>query len=140
MMAKLNKQEVNAIANKIVRKLAKEYEVSKLRYISEYKPSPNYIKAEALVNKYLTLSTEAKRIEEERTNTYDELSELYGSLGLNRYFAVSRKILKDIIDKECNLKEIPSVESLKEDIVIAGIDDTFDVEKFIKDKLAEYIS
>lgn len=137
-MAKLNKQEVNAIANKIVRELTEKARLNRLRYISEYIPSPDYVKAETLVNEYLKLSKEECRINDQKAKIYDELSNLLSSLGFNRYFTVSEEILKKIMDREYGVKEIPSVESLKEDIVIAGIDDIFDVEKFIKDKLSEY--
>lgn len=138
-MAKLNKQEVNAIANKIVRELTEKAEQDRLRYMSKYTPSPDYIKAETLINEYLKLSEEERHINEQKSRIYDEISNLRATLGFNRYiFSVSKEILNKIMDKEYGIKEIPSVESLKEDIVIAGIDDSFDVEKFIKDKLLEY--
>ena len=137
-MAKLNKQEVNAIANKIVRELTEKARLDKLRYTSEYIPSLDYIKAESLVNEYLKLSREECRINDQKVKIYDELSNLLSSFGFNKYFTVNEEILKKIVDREYGVKEIPSVESLKEDIIIAGIDDTFDVEKFIKDKLSEY--
>lgn len=138
-MAKLNKQEVNAIANKIVRELTEKAKQNRIKYVSEYVPSPNYTKAETLINEYLELSEEVERITTQREKIYNKLGDLLYSLGFNRYLSVSKEILNKIIDKEYKVKEIPSVESLKEDIVIAGIDNTFDVEKFINDKLTEYI-
>ena len=139
-MAKLNKQEVNAVANKIVRELTEQTKLNKLRYISEYIPSPTYLKMESLINEYNKLLKERDEIDKKRDKIYNEISELNDSLGFGFYRYPDEEILQRIIDKEYGVKEIPSVESLKEDIVIAGIDDTFDVEKFIKDKLAEYIS
>lgn len=136
-MAKLNKQEVNAIANKIVRELTEKARLDRLRYMSEYIPSPNYIKAESLVNEYLKLNKERYHIDEQKSHVYDKLSNLCVTLGLG-YISINEEILKKIMDREYKVKEIPSVESLKEDIIIAGIDDSFDVEKFIKDKLSEY--
>ena len=138
-MAKLNKQEVNAIANKIVRELTEKAKQNRIKYISEYIPSYNYTKAETLINKYLDLSEEASRIIEQKEKIYNELSDFLYSLGFSRYCPVSKEILNKIIDKEYKVKEIPSVESLKEDIVIAGIDDSFNVDEFIKGKLSEYI-
>lgn len=137
-MAKLNKQEINAVANKIIGELTEKAKLNKLRYISEYVPSPDYVKAETLVNEFLKLSEEGERINEQKSEIYRELAELYTSLGLGKYPIVNKELLNKIIDKEYGAKEIPSVESLKTDIIIAGIDDTFDVEKFIKDKLLEY--
>ena len=139
-MAKLNKQEVNAVANKIVRELTEQTKLNKLRYISEYIPSPTYLKMESLINEYNKLLKERDEIEKKRDKIYNEINELNDSLGFGLYRYPDERILQNIIDKEYGVKEIPSIESLKEDIVIAGIDDTFDVEKFIKDKLAEYIS
>ena len=136
-MAKLNKQEVNAIANKIVRELTEKARLDRLRYMSEYIPSPNYIKAESLVNEYLKLDKEKCHIDEQKSHVYDKISNLCATLGFNRY-PVNEEILKEIMDREYEVKEIPSVESLKEDIIIAGIGDSFAVEKFIKDKLSEY--
>ena len=137
-MTKLNKQEVKAVANRIVRELTEKARLDRLRYISEYIPSPNYLKAETLVNEFLKLSKEECKIIDKKSKTYNELRNFLGSLGINGYFTVTEEILKKIIDIEYGVKEIPEVESLKEDIVIAGIDDTFDVEKFIKDKISEY--
>ena len=139
-MAKLNKQEVNAVANKIVRELTEQTKLNKLRYISEYIPSPTYLKMESLINEYNKLLKEQDEIEKKRDKIYNEIRELNNSLGFEFHYHPDEEILQRIIDKEYGVKEITSVESLKEDIVIAGIDDTFDVEKFIKDKLAEYIS
>ena len=138
-MAKLNKQEVNAIANKIVRELTEQAKLNKLRYISEYIPSPTYLEMESLINEYNKLLKEQNEIEKKRAEVYKEVNELNDSLGFGSYLPVDERMLQRIMDKEYGVKEIPSVESLKEDIVIAGIDDTFDVEKFIKDELAEYV-
>ena len=138
-MAKLNKQEVNAIANKIARELTERIKTAKLKYISEYKPSPEYIRAKTLIDKYLDLSRDENFIIKEKSNTCDELSALFRSLGLGGYFSVSKELLNSIINKEFGIKETISVESLKDDIIIAGIDSTFDAEKFINDKLTEYI-
>lgn len=139
-MAKLNKQEVNAIANKIVRELTEQAKLNKLRYISEYIPSPTYLKMESLINEYNKLLKEQNEIEKKRAEVYKEVNELNDSLGFGSYLPVDERMLQRIMDKEYGVKEIPSVESLNDDIVIAGIDDIFDVEKFIKDKLAEYVS
>ena len=138
-MAKLNKQEVNAIANKIVNKLQEKANADRLKYTCEYKPSPEYTRAEALINKSLELSQESARIARQKEDIYNELSDLLRPFGL-RYFSVTREILDRIINKECSIKEPPSIESIKEDIIIAGISDSFDVEKFIKEKLSEYSS
>ena len=106
----------------------------------QYIPSPTYLKMESLINEYNKLLKEQDEIEKKRDKIYNEIRELNNSLGFEFHYHPDEEILQRIIDKEYGVKEIPSVESLKEDIVIAGIDDTFDVEKFIKDKLAEYIS
>ena len=41
-MAKLNKQEINAIANKVLRELVKNSEEAKLESVKNYEPSEKY--------------------------------------------------------------------------------------------------
>lgn len=134
-MAKLNKQEINAIANKLLRVITEQSKLDKDRFIAEYIPSPIYLKAESLVSKYLKLDKEQSEIVHEKDKIFSELKNLKV---IDCYSYVDFKILDNIMDKEYKGKEIPSINSIKEDLIIAGIDEDFNVDEYIKNKLLEY--
>ena len=106
-MAKLNKQEINAIANKLLRVI-----------------------------------TEQSKLDKEQSEIIHEkdkiLSDLRNLKVFDYYNQVDFKILDNIMDKEYTGKEIPSINSIKEDLIIAGIDEDFNVDEYIKNKLLEY--
>lgn len=132
-MAKLNKQEINAIAKRLLRTITEQAKLDKDRFIAEYIPSPIYLKAESLVSKYLKLDKEQSEIVHEKDKIFSELKNLKV---IDCY--VDFKILDNIMDKEYTGKEIPSIDSIKEDLIIAGIDEDFNVDEYIKNKLLEY--
>lgn len=134
-MAKLNKQEINAIANKLLRVITEQSKLDKNRFIAEYIPSPIYLKAESLVSKYLKLDKEQSEIVHEKDKIFSELKNLKV---IDCYSYIDFKVLDNIMDKEYPGKEIPSINSIKEDLIIAGIDEDFNVDKYIKNKLLEY--
>ena len=134
-MAKLNKQEINAIANKLLRVITEQSKLDKDRFIAEYIPSPIYLKAESLVSKYLKLDKEQSKIVHEKDEIFSELKNLKV---IEYYNNIDFKILDNIMDKEYTGKEIPSINSIKEDLIIAGIDEDFNVDEYIKNKLLEY--
>lgn len=134
-MDKLNKQEINAIANKLLRVITEQSKLDKDRFIAEYIPSPIYLKAESLVSKYLKLDKEQSEIVHEKDKIFSELKNLKV---IDCYSYVDFKILDNIMDKEYKGKKIPSIDSIKEDLIIAGIDKDFNVDEYIKNKLLEY--
>lgn len=134
-MAKLNKREINAIANKLLRVITEQSKLDKDRFIAEYIPSPIYLKAESLVSKYLKLDKEQSEIVHEKDKIFSELKNLKV---IDCYSYVDFKILDNIMDKEYKGKKIPSIDSIKEDLIIAGIDEDFNVDEYIKNKLLEY--
>ena len=134
-MAKLNKQEINAIANKLLRVITEQSKLDKNRFIAEYIPSPIYLKAESLINRYLKLDKEQSEIIHEKDRICSDLRNLKV---LDYYNQVDFKVLDNIMDKEYTGKEIHSINSIKEDLIIAGIDEDFNVDEYIKNKLLEY--
>lgn len=134
-MAKLNKQEINAIANKLLRVITEQSKLDKNRFIAEYIPSPIYLKVESLINRYLKLDKEQSDIIHEKDRIISDLRNLKV---LDYYNQIDFKILDNIMDKEYTGKEIPSINSIKEDLIIAGIDEDFNVDEYIKNKLLEY--
>lgn len=138
-MAKLNKQEISAIASKVMRALKELYKVNKLKYISEYTPSQNYKEMSALIDEYLELGKERTKLELKANTLYNKIGSIKVSLGIQTY-GVNKGLLEEIMNVEYQGKNIPSIESIKEDIIISNINDSFDVENFIKEKLSEYSS
>lgn len=138
-MAKLNKQEINAIASKVMEALKELHKVNKLKYISEYTPSQNYKEMSALIDEYLELGKERTKLELKINTLYDKIISIKVSLGIQTY-GVNKNLLEEIMNAEYQGKDIPSIESIKEDIIIANINDSFDVERFIKERLSEYSS
>ena len=134
-MAKLNKQEINAIANKLLRVITEQSKLDKNRFIAEYIPSPIYLKAESLINRYLKLEKEQSEIIHEKDRIFSDLRNLKV---LDYYNQIDFKILDNIMDKKYTGKEIPSINSIKEDLIIADIDEDFNVDEYIKNKLLEY--
>lgn len=138
-MAKLNKQEINAIASKVMKALKELYKVNKLKYISEYTPSQNYKEMSALIDEYLKLGKERMKLELKSNTLYDKIRSIKVSLGIQTC-GVNKDLLEEVMNLEYQGKDIPSIESIKEDIIISNINDSFDVERFIKEKLSEYSS
>lgn len=69
----------------------------------------------------------------------DEIfSELKNLKVIEYYSNIDSKVLDNIMDKEYKGKKIPSINSIKEDLIIAGIDEDFNVDEYIKNKLLEY--
>lgn len=134
-MAKLTNQEVNAVAKRLLRTITEQAKLDKDRFIAEYIPSPIYLKAESLVSKYLKLDKEQSEIVHEKDKIFSELKNLKV---IDCYSYVDFKILDNIMDKEYKGKKIPSIDSIKEDLIIAGIDEDFNVDEYIKNKLLEY--
>ena len=115
------------------------YELNKLKYISEYTPSQNYKEMSALIDEYLKLGKERMKLELKSNTLYDKIRSIKVSLGIQTC-GVNKDLLEEVMNLEYQGKDIPSIESIKEDIIISNINDSFDVERFIKEKLSEYSS
>lgn len=139
-MAKLNKQEVNAIAGKLHRELEKAAEESRRNAISNYVPSENYktvknllLKRDELINLIDGLKKQEEEILEQIENILRKNYDCWWS---------SEKpidcICSKIVETECKLRQVPSVDELKEDVTIAAIDDSFDTSAFIEEQLSKF--
>ncbi len=139
-MAKLNKQEVNAIAGKLHRELEKAAVAKREEAMKSYVPSEGYRKA-------LELARKREVLQEQRDALDQEIDKLISDLGehMNETYGMwyegctfSDKLKRKIIDKECSLGEVPEIEALKEDVTIAAIDDSFNTASFIEEQLAKF--
>lgn len=135
-MAKLNKQEVAAVASKLHRELLKVAEEKRKQVMEHYVPSETYSKVKELLEKRDSLQTERERIAAQLKKINKEVNEV------SPFFIYSddfkEKILNRILSDECQLSEVPSIEDLKDEVTIAAIDDSFDTLSFIENQVAKF--
>jgi len=135
-MAKLNKQEVNAVANKLHRELSKVAENFKKQAIENYVPSEVFSKVKDLLEKRDYLSCENTRIYKELEATRKAINQVCDFFVYND--DTMEDTLKRIIEKECKLPEVPKIEEIKDEITIAAIDENFDTEAFIESQIFKF--
>ena len=139
-MAKLNKQEVNAIAGKLHRELEKAAKESRERAMVNYIPSENYTTIKDLLIQRDEILLQISELKKKTEPIIDQI-ECILEKSYNLWFHAERPI-KELCDKiigyECQLKPVPSVDELKEDVTIAAIDDSFDTASFIEEQLAKF--
>lgn len=139
-MAKLNKQEVHAIASKLHRELSKNAEEKRINAIANYTPSEGYNKVHSLLSERDDINAQIQalkiRIDEVVKEAEAELRNSY-----NMYWMAYKDtdtVMNKIIDHECQLQEVPDVDELKDEVTIAAIDDSFDTASFINEQLAKF--
>lgn len=139
-MAKLNKQEVNAIASKLHRELTKAAKESRENAMRNYTPSKNYIIIKDLLTQRDELIQQINTLTEQKATILDtienKLIEIYGTYWYSTKSI--EEVCNTIVSKECKLKSVPSIDELKEDVTIAAIDDSFDTASFIKEQLSKF--
>ena len=135
-MAKLNKQEVYAVASKLHRELLKVAEEKRKQVMEHYVPSETYSKVKELLEKRDSLKTEIDQISVQLNKINKEISEV------SPFFIYrddsKEEILNRILSDECQLSEVPSIEDLKDEVTIAAIDDSFDTLSFIENQVAKF--
>ena len=135
-MAKLNKQEVAAVASKLHRELLKVVDEKRKQVMEHYVPSETYSKVKELLEKRDSLQTEREQIAVQLKKINKEVNEV------SPFFIYSddfkEKILNRILSDECQLSEVPSIEDLKDEVTIAAIDDSFDTLSFIENQVAKF--
>lgn len=142
-MAKLNKSEIAAVAAKLRREISKGIEKKKEEILKNYTPSEEYKELEALYNKRDSIRAEIDRLEEEEENTINSINSFCRNR-LSWYFVgrdpKDRTLLK-LIEREVSANfRIPDEEELKENVIIASIDDGFSTESFITSELSEFFN
>lgn len=135
-MAKLNKQEVAAVASKLHRELLKVVEEKRKQVMEHYVPSETYSKVKELLEKRDSLQTEREWIAVQLNKINKEISKV------SPFFIYrddsKEEILNRILSDECQLSEVPSIEDLKDEVTIAAIDDSFDTLSFIENQVAKF--
>lgn len=135
-MAKLNKQEVAAVASKLNRELLKVAEEKRKQVMEHYVPSETYSKVKELLEKRDSLQAEIEQIAVQLKKINKEISEV------SPFFIYSNdskeKILNRILSDECKVPPVPSIEDLKDEVTIAAIDDSFDTLSFIENQITKF--
>lgn len=135
-MAKLNKQEVSAVASKLHRELSKAAEELRNQAMEHYVPSEMYSKVQTLLEKRDTVEAEYSRL-------YKELEKVRNELDKTCPFYIynsdpKEKVLNRILSDECKLPSVPSVDELKDEVTIAAIDDSFNTASYIESQIAKF--
>lgn len=132
-MAKLNKTEIEAVANKTYNELRKVAVKRRQDVMLKYTPSEKCLKT-------IELATRRDELEKELDQIKDELYEIGKEyefwLGFKNHSVTEIKDL--IINKECKLQKIPSLEEIRDDVVIAAIDKEFNTDKFIENFVKKF--
>lgn len=143
-MAKLNKQEINAIANKALRTLTKNSEEAELKAIKNYEPSEKYNELKIKLERLLETKKIRDALEKEASVIANDVNNLmafgHSWIYSNSIYdeSIIRRNLEDFIIHEIKIKPIPTLEELKEDITIAAIDEEFNAEIFINNLIEKY--
>ena len=144
-MAKLTKQEVKAIANKLYKELVIKINQNRRQAIKDYVPSQTYTdfkvkldRIKDLENTIDSLTAEKDTLGGELNKVLDDLEiprEMWNWWGREDYREIR---LSQIREAEICPPKIPTIEDLKDNITIAAIDAEFDVEEYIKNQLNKY--
>ena len=135
-MAKLNKQEVAAVASKLHRELLKVAEEKRKQVMEHYVPSETYSKVKELLEKRDSLQTEREQIAIQLKKINKEVNEVSPFFIYSNDF--KKEILNRILSDECKFLTVPSIEDLKDEVTIAAIDDSFDTLSFIENQIAKF--
>lgn len=143
-MAKLTNQEIKAVATKLRKLLEEKINLERLRVIHEYIPSPAYQKFDSLFKEHLHVLEQVRVLQKKSDSMMDEITSIFDKLNIEyrKYELYDNKNLEKysdkIIEAEVKIPEVPSLEDLKNDITIAGIDEAFDVDSYIKGELDKF--
>lgn len=143
-MAKLNKQEINAIANKALRTLTKNSEEAELEAIKNYEPSEKYNELKIKLERLLEIKRTLDALEKEASVLANDINSLmphsHSWIYINNLRDEKKlnEYLEEFISHEVISNPIPTLEELKEDITIAAIDEEFDAESFINNLIEKY--
>lgn len=132
---KLNKTQIEAIAEKAVRDLRTAFEAKCDEIRKSYVPSDAYLRTKELFDKEETLS-------EQLSITNQEISKIYKIYDICTWSG-REALLKAIMDSELKiprLKFSEIKEDIKTDLTINTIDSSFDPYKFIEETISKYVN
>ena len=138
-MGILNNSEIKAVANKILKKLQQFKEEKRQDLINNYVPSDLYNELEGYLAQRKYLNEEIEKCQKNLSYLNKCIEQLISEHNLKiKYFYDSDEILQAVIDKEYPVEELPTIEDLRQDLIIANITEGFDVDKYITEQLEKY--
>lgn len=144
-MAKLSKQEINALASKAHREINQKLDEVKNKLLEEYVPSPTYKNIQTVLEDILYRSKEVNKLNKEIQVLYDKFHNLSKPIFKNKIYAnidsyeIIDALLKKVKENEIEFISYPSIDEIKEDIIIASINEEFNTNQCIKDIILKYI-
>lgn len=136
-MAKLNKQEVYAIASKLHRELENAAVLQRRNAMRTYTPSKLYQQILEFTSKRDELDLQIKKLMSQKEGYVEAIDQLLRK-EMNWWWkgnTESDKLLYEIVKEECSLKSVPSIDELKDNVTIAAIDCSFNTASFIEEQL-----
>lgn len=132
---KLNKTQINAIAEKAVRDMRTAFDAKCKEIRKSYTPSDEYLRTKELFDKQEALSNHLDTVNEELR----KIRKIYDVCG----WSGDQALLDAIIDSELKVPSL-NFSEIKEDIIadltINTIDSSFDPYKFIEETINKYIN
>jgi len=132
---KLNKTQIDAIAEKAVRDLRTAFNEKCEKAKKSYVPSEKYEHIKELYNKSKSLSAQLQKVR-------DELYEIRDSYNVSSW-AEEEALLNEVINKELQIPSLDFLnikEDIKTDLTIGTIDSSFDPYKFIEETVNKYVN
>jgi hypothetical protein len=132
---KLNKTQIDAIAEKAVRDLRTDFNEKCEKAKKSYVPSEKYEHIKELYNKSKSLSAQLQKVR-------DELYEIRDSYNVSSW-AEEEALLNEVINKELQIPSLDFLnikEDIKTDLTIGTIDSSFDPYEFIEETVNKYVN
>lgn len=138
-MGVLNNSEIKAVANKLFKELQQLKEEKRQDLINNYVPSDLYNELDGYLSQADYLKSEIDKCQKNIQYINKCIDQLISEHELKtKYFYDKQEILQAVIDKEYPVEELPTIEDLRQDLIIANITEGFDVDKYITEQLEKY--
>ena len=138
-MGVLNNSEIKAVANKLLKELQRCNNDKRKEFVKNYIPSNLYNELEGYLAQRKYLDEEISKCQKNLSYLNRCIEQLISEHNLKiKYFYDSDEILQAVIDKEYPVEELPTIEDLRQDLIIANITEGFDVDKYITEQLEKY--
>ena len=143
-MAKLSKQEINALASKAHREINQKLDEVKNKLLEEYIPSSTYKNIQTVLEDILYRNKEIDKLNKEIQVLYDKFFNLSKPIFEKKIYAnidsyeIIDALLKKVKENEIEIISYPSIDEIKEDIIIASINEEFNAEEFIDSLIKKF--
>lgn len=138
-MGVLNNSEIKAVANKLFKELQQRNDEKRKEFVKNYVPSNLYNELDGYLTQADYLKSEIEQCQKNIQYINKCIDQLISEHELKtKYFYDKQEILQSVIDKEYPVEELPTIEDLRQDVIIANITEGFDVDKYITEQLEKY--